>query len=218
MDTRALNGLLAEQFVEISPVGFVLGRQQWMERFGDGVENRAFAVADPKIHEHGTAAVVVSVLDQQTSLVASTGVVYDSGRLRIALTAVRVGRQVTARQRPHRTTTAAAARVSHVCQARAVPEPHMLNVLSPAWCEEPNGPRLRPDSAGSMRVTSPIRIHRLTSTRTTSPTEHDRRPDQPGPRQHLSAGSRKRPPKASVAAARPCLGKARHERVARTVP
>ena len=89
MDTRALDGLLAEQFVGARPVGFVLGRQQWLEHFGDGLENRAFAVADSQVHEHGTAAVVVGVLDQQASWFASTGLVYDSGRFRISLTAVR---------------------------------------------------------------------------------------------------------------------------------
>jgi hypothetical protein len=89
MDTRALDGLLAEQFVGVGPLGFVLDRQQWLERFAHGHENRAFAVADTKVHEHGTAAVVVGVLDQQTSWVASTGVVYHSGRFRISLTAVR---------------------------------------------------------------------------------------------------------------------------------
>ena len=89
MDTRVLDELLAEQFVGVGPVGFVLGRQQWLERFGDGLENRAFAVADLQVHEHDAAAVVVGVLDQQTSWIASTGVVYDSGRFRISLTAVR---------------------------------------------------------------------------------------------------------------------------------
>jgi len=88
MDTRVLDGLLAEQFVGVGPVGVVLGRQQWLERFGDGLEIRALAVADPTVHEHDTAAVVVGVLDQQTSWVASSGVVYDSGRFRISLTAV----------------------------------------------------------------------------------------------------------------------------------
>jgi hypothetical protein len=85
MDTRALDGLLAEQFVGVGPLGSVLGRQQWLERFGNGLENRAFAVADGQVHEHGTATVIVGVLDQQTFWQGRD----NSGRFRISLTAVR---------------------------------------------------------------------------------------------------------------------------------
>lgn len=87
MDDGSLDGLLAEQFVGVGPLGFVLGREQWLERFGSGLENRAFAVADPLVHDHGAAAVVVGVLDQQTSWQGQD----NSGRFRIALTAVRPG-------------------------------------------------------------------------------------------------------------------------------
>jgi ketosteroid isomerase-like protein len=85
MDNGALDGLLAEQFVGVGPLGFVLGRQQWLERFGNGLQNRAFTVADPQVHEYGTAAVVIGVLDQQTSWQGQDS----SGRFRISLTAVR---------------------------------------------------------------------------------------------------------------------------------
>jgi hypothetical protein len=85
MDSGALNGLLAEQFMGVGPPGFVLSRQQWLERSHNGLENRAFAVADPQVHDHGTAAVVVGVLDQQPSWQGQD----NSGRFRIPLTAVR---------------------------------------------------------------------------------------------------------------------------------
>ena len=85
MDSGALDGLLAEQFVGVGPVGFVLSREQWLKRFHNGLENLAFAVADPQVHDHGTAAVVVGVLDQQTSWQGQDS----SGRFRISLTAVR---------------------------------------------------------------------------------------------------------------------------------
>lgn len=85
MDGGALNGLLAEQFVGVGPLGFLLSRAQWLERFHNGLENRAFAVADPQVHDHGTAAVVVGVLDQQTSWQGQD----NSSQFRISLTAVR---------------------------------------------------------------------------------------------------------------------------------
>ena len=85
MDFGALNGRLAEQFVGVGPVGFVLGREQRLKRFCNGLENRAFAAADPQVHDHGTAAVVVGVLDQQTSWHGQD----NSGRFRISLTAAR---------------------------------------------------------------------------------------------------------------------------------
>src|SRR5215213_7598282 len=40
-DAEALDGLLADDFVGVGPVGFVLGREQWLGRFGNGLENRA---------------------------------------------------------------------------------------------------------------------------------------------------------------------------------
>ena len=43
-DATLLDGLLAGDFVGVGPLGFVLNREQWLKRFGDGLENRAFAV------------------------------------------------------------------------------------------------------------------------------------------------------------------------------
>jgi ketosteroid isomerase-like protein len=66
-------------------VGFVLTRDQWLGRFRGGLENRAFAVKDPQVHDHGTAAVVVGVLAQETSVRGRD----NSGRFRVTLVAVR---------------------------------------------------------------------------------------------------------------------------------
>ncbi len=84
-DAGLLGGLLANDFVGVGPVGFVLTRDQWLGRFQGGLENRAFAVQDPQVHDHATAAVVVGVLAQQTSFQGRD----NSGRFRVTLVAVR---------------------------------------------------------------------------------------------------------------------------------
>ncbi len=81
----ALEGLLADDFVGVGPLGFVLGRDQWLARFANGLENRAFAVEDPQLRAYGDAAVVVGVLAQQTSFQGGD----NSGRFRVTLVAVR---------------------------------------------------------------------------------------------------------------------------------
>jgi hypothetical protein len=58
-DAEALDKLLAGDFVGVGPLGFVLDRDQWLGRFGNGLENRAFAVEDAHVRDYGAAAVVV---------------------------------------------------------------------------------------------------------------------------------------------------------------
>ncbi|HEV8649547.1 MAG TPA: nuclear transport factor 2 family protein [Actinomycetes bacterium] len=84
-DAGLLDGLLADDFVGVGPVGFVLTRDQWLVRFRNGLENRAFAVEDPQVRDYGTAAVVVGVLAQETSFLGGD----NSGRFRLTLLAVR---------------------------------------------------------------------------------------------------------------------------------
>jgi ketosteroid isomerase-like protein len=84
-DAEALDKLLAGDFVGVGPLGFVLDRDQWLSRFGNGLENRAFAVEDAQVRDYGAAAVVVGVLAQQTSFQGRD----NSGRFRLTLVAVR---------------------------------------------------------------------------------------------------------------------------------
>jgi ketosteroid isomerase-like protein len=84
-DPTALEPVLAVDFVGIGPLGFVLTREQWLARFGNGLENRAFSVAEPDIHDHGAAVVVVGALDQQTTWQGQD----NSGRFRVSALAVR---------------------------------------------------------------------------------------------------------------------------------
>lgn len=84
-DADLLDGLLAEDFVGVGPLGFVLTRQQWLVRFRNGLENRAFTVEEPQVHDHGGVAVVVGALAQETSFRGRDS----SGRFRLTLVAVR---------------------------------------------------------------------------------------------------------------------------------
>jgi uncharacterized protein (TIGR02246 family) len=84
-DAEALGKVLADDFVGVGPLGFVLGRDQWLARFGNGLENRSFAVEDAQVREYGTTAVVVGVLAQETSWQGND----NSGRFRLTLVAVR---------------------------------------------------------------------------------------------------------------------------------
>jgi len=84
-DPRELGELLADDFRGVGPVGFVLGRDEWLARFAGGLANRAFAVEDVEVREYGTAAVVVGVLAQQTSYPGGD----NSGRFRITAIAAR---------------------------------------------------------------------------------------------------------------------------------
>lgn len=84
-DAAALDRLLAGDFVGVGPLGFVLDRDQWLSRFGNGLENRGFVVEDAQVRDHGTAAVIVAVLAQETSYRGGD----NSGRFRLTLVAVR---------------------------------------------------------------------------------------------------------------------------------
>jgi ketosteroid isomerase-like protein len=84
-DAEPLGGLLADDFVGVGPLGFVLARDQWLGRFQGGLDNRALAVPDPQVHDHGNAAVVVGLLDQETGFQGRD----NSSRFRVTLLAVR---------------------------------------------------------------------------------------------------------------------------------
>jgi ketosteroid isomerase-like protein len=86
-DATALDGLLAADFVGVGPLGFVLTREQWLARFANGLENRAFAIEEPQVRGFGDAAVVIGVLAQETSWQGND----NSGRFRVTLVAVRPG-------------------------------------------------------------------------------------------------------------------------------
>ncbi len=84
-DATALESVLAADFAGVGPAGFVLTREQWLVRFGNGLHNDAFAVEEPQVREFGDAAAVIAVLAQQTRFAGQD----NSGRFRLSLLVVR---------------------------------------------------------------------------------------------------------------------------------
>jgi ketosteroid isomerase-like protein len=88
MDSPALDGLLADDFVGIGPYGFLLSREQWVQRYESGVlKQQAFALEDPTVRLHGDTAVVIGSQNQQTTYQGNDV----SGRFRATLIALRSG-------------------------------------------------------------------------------------------------------------------------------
>lgn len=85
-DAGTLDGLLAGEFAGVGPFGFILTRDQWLERFTNGLVNRSFTVTDLQVRDFGAAAVGIGVLAQETSWQGND----NSGRFRVTLVAVRV--------------------------------------------------------------------------------------------------------------------------------
>lgn len=59
-DTAALDSLLAEDFVGIGPVGFVLDRAAWLTRFDHGLRYEQLELDEVSTHHHGTTVIVVA--------------------------------------------------------------------------------------------------------------------------------------------------------------
>jgi ketosteroid isomerase-like protein len=66
-DAAALDTLLADDFVGIGPYGYVLTRQQWLDRYRSGdLKNAAFALDDVSVHAYGDMAIAVGIQTQET--------------------------------------------------------------------------------------------------------------------------------------------------------
>jgi hypothetical protein len=69
-DADALGRLLHPEFVAVGPVGFLLDREQWLQRFTDGLSYSAFAFApDIDTRYVGGNAFVIGTQTQQGSYV-----------------------------------------------------------------------------------------------------------------------------------------------------
>jgi ketosteroid isomerase-like protein len=85
-DMVALEALLADDFVGIGPRGFVLSRQQWLERYRSGdLKIDAFWWDDVAVREYGDAAIAVGIQTQRASHRGTDA----SGRFRVSQVAVR---------------------------------------------------------------------------------------------------------------------------------
>jgi ketosteroid isomerase-like protein len=59
-DAGEMDGLLAEDFVGIGPVGFVLDRAAWLGRLGSGLTYDELRLDEVGVHRHGGTALVVA--------------------------------------------------------------------------------------------------------------------------------------------------------------
>jgi hypothetical protein len=84
-DVEALEELLADEFCGNGPLGFVLDKPAWLNRFAGGLHNRTLSFVVLRVLDHGSSAVVVGVLDQQ----ATFNDVDASGRYRISFMTIR---------------------------------------------------------------------------------------------------------------------------------
>src|SRR5215211_1498898 len=88
MDGAALDGLLADDFVGVGPFGYLLTREQWVQRYESGVlKQQAFALENLAVRIYGDAAVVIGSQNQRTTQQGKDV----SGRFRATLFAVRSG-------------------------------------------------------------------------------------------------------------------------------
>ncbi len=88
MDFIALEPLLAEDFVGVGPLGFVLNRTQWIERYRSGsLRNTAFTFEDVSVRSYNDAAIAVGVQAQNTNYQGHDS----SGRYRVTQVYVKQG-------------------------------------------------------------------------------------------------------------------------------
>jgi ketosteroid isomerase-like protein len=67
-DTEALEKVLAADFRGVGPLGFVLTKDQWIDRYRSGaLVPTAFELRDPQVREFGDTAVVLAVQHQEGS-------------------------------------------------------------------------------------------------------------------------------------------------------
>ena len=67
-DTGALEGLLAADFLGVGPLGFVLTKDQWLDRYLSGaLVPAAFELRDVGVREYGDTAVALAVQKQEGS-------------------------------------------------------------------------------------------------------------------------------------------------------
>jgi ketosteroid isomerase-like protein len=64
-DHGALDDLITDDFLFVGPLGFMLDREQWLERFhADRLHYTRFAIEDVRMRTYDAVAVVVGVQDQ----------------------------------------------------------------------------------------------------------------------------------------------------------
>jgi ketosteroid isomerase-like protein len=65
-DADALDALATEDFTAVGPLGFVLDRRQWLDRYRSGdLKMEAFSWDDVTMRDYGDAAVAMGIVTQQ---------------------------------------------------------------------------------------------------------------------------------------------------------
>lgn len=67
-DKAALSPLLTDDFHGVGPLGFVLPKQAWLDRFAGGLRYDRFDLDETQVQDYGDAAVVTARLDQPGSV------------------------------------------------------------------------------------------------------------------------------------------------------
>src|SRR6266511_3175659 len=76
--------ILHDDFVGVGPVGFVLDRQQWIDRHKGDLRNEEFTVEDPHVRIFGDTAIVEAKQTQRTFAMGHE----TSGSFRVVVVAV----------------------------------------------------------------------------------------------------------------------------------
>ena len=84
-DSDAYASLLTDDFIGIGPAGFVLSRDQWEQRFANGLINHTFDVVQPHIRFHEQTAIIEAQLQQDSTFVGSKV----QGSFRLGLVVIR---------------------------------------------------------------------------------------------------------------------------------
>lgn len=67
-DTDTLSGLVADGFRLVGPLGFVLDRQQWLDRYQSGaLATQRLDWRDVEVRVHGDTAIAIGVHDQEAT-------------------------------------------------------------------------------------------------------------------------------------------------------
>jgi ketosteroid isomerase-like protein len=85
-DADALDALMTDDCTLIGPAGFVLNRQQCLDRYrSGGLKTEAFSWSDVLVREYGPTTIVVGIVKQQASFQGRDA----SGRFRVTQIAVK---------------------------------------------------------------------------------------------------------------------------------